>query len=165
MKTLVAATAALLLSAQPAFAQAQQAQCIPRADAARMATALVPSLIDSAAASCRAHLPPAAFLGAGSRALSERLRTETASVRASAVAMVLQLTGQTLAQGVDQETMIGTFAAGLTQGLDAPQCRGASEMLEALAPLPTANVAQAIGAALGLAMANAGEDGPPICRE
>jgi hypothetical protein len=162
MKTLAAATAALLLSAQPAFAQGE---CIPRAQAAQMATALVPSLIDSAAASCRAHLPAGAFLGNGSAVLAERLRTDTAAVRASAVEMVLQLTGQTLAQGVDQETMIATFAGGLTEALDPAQCRGASELLEALAPLPTANVAQAIGAALGLAMAQSGEDGPPICRE
>jgi hypothetical protein len=158
-------TAAALILFTAQAASAQSARCIPRAQAAQMATALVPSLIDSAAASCRAHLPAGAFLGGGSSALSERLRSETASHRASAVAMVLQLTGQTLAQGVDQETMIGTFAAGLTHGLDAPQCRGASEMLEALSPLPTANVAQAIGAALGLALAQSGEDGPPICRE
>ena len=163
MKTLAAATAAaLILSAQPALAQSE---CIPRGEAARMATALVPSLIDSAAGSCRAHLPAGAFLGNGSSALAERLRADTAAVRANAVAMVLQLTGQTLAQGVDQETMITTFAAGLSGGLDAAQCRGASEMLEALAPLPTANVAQAIGAALGVAMAQSSDDGPPICRE
>jgi hypothetical protein len=160
MKTLAAA-AALLMSAQPAIAQDE---CIPRAQAAMMATALVPSVIEAAAASCRVHLPAAAFLGTGSRGLAERLRSETAASRASAVAMMLQLTGQSLAQGVDQETMIATFAAGLTQGLDAAQCRGASEMLEALAPLPTANVAKAIGAALGIAMAQSA-DGPPICRE
>lgn len=162
MKTLAAVTAALLLAAQPAFAQGQ---CIPRPQAAQMATALVPSLIESAAASCRPHLPAGAFLGSGSRALAERLRADTVASRASAVAMVLQLTGQSLAQGTDQETMIGTFAAGLTESLDAAQCRGASEMLEALAPLPTANVAKAIGAALGVAMAQSPDDGPPICRE
>jgi hypothetical protein len=79
--------------------------------------------------------------------------------------MVLELTGQTPQPGLDQDLMINTFAAGLTEGLDAAQCRGASEMLEALSPLPTANIAQALGAALGVAMAQAGEDGPPICRE
>lgn len=162
MKTIAAATALLLLAAQPALAQDQ---CIPRAQAAQMAVSLVPSLIDSAAGSCRTHLPAGAFLGNGSTALAERLRTDTASVRASAVAMVLQLTGQTPSPGLDQELMLRTFAAGLTAGLDPAQCRGASEMLEALAPLPTANVAQAIGAALGVAMAQSGEDGPPICRE
>ena len=154
--------ASLLFTAQAAAAQDE---CIPRPQAAQMATALVPSLIDAAATSCRAHLAAGAFLGNGSRALAERLRTDTAASRAGAVAMVLQLTGQSLAQGADQEVMITTFAAGLTEGLDAAQCRGASEMLEALAPLPTANVAQAIGAALGVAVAGSSEDAPPICRE
>jgi hypothetical protein len=79
--------------------------------------------------------------------------------------MVLELTGQTPQPGLDPNLMINTFASGLTGGLDAAQCRGASEMLEALAPLPTANISKAVGAALGVAMAQAGEDGPPICRE
>jgi len=162
MKTIAASTAALLLAAQPALAQGQ---CIPRAQAAQMAVSLTPALIDAAARSCTAHLPAGAFLGNGSRSLGARLTADTAAVRAGAVAMVLQLTGQTPQPGLDQNLMINTFAAGLTEGLDAAQCRGASEMLEALAPLPTANIAQAIGAALGVAMAQSGEDGPPICRE
>jgi hypothetical protein len=162
MKTLAAATAALLLSAQPALAQGQ---CVPRAEAARMAVALMPALIDAAATSCARHLPAGAYLGSGSRALAQRLAAETAAVRPAAVAMVLQLTGQSPAQNVDQEVMIRTFASGLTEGLGALQCRGASEMLEALAPLPTDNVAKAVSAALGVAMGAAGEDGPPICRE
>lgn len=164
MITRSAAAAAFLslLGAQPALAQGQ---CVPRAQAAQMAVALMPSLIDAAAQACAARLPAGAYLGSGSRALSERLRTETAAVRPGAVAMVLQMTGQTPSPGLDQELMLRTFAAGLTEGLDAAQCRGASEMLEALSPLPTANVARAVGAALGVAMAQAGEDGPPICRE
>ena len=163
MKTLVAAaTAALFLSAQPALAQSR---CIPRAEAARMAVALTPALIDAAARSCASRLPAGAFLGGGSRALSTRLATETASVRPAAVAMVLEMTGQRARTGLSPDLMINTFASGLTASLDAAQCRGVSEMLEALSPLPTDNVAKAVGAALGVAMANAGEDGPPICRE
>lgn len=162
MKSIAAAAAALLLSAQPAFAQGQ---CIPRARAAQMAVSLTPALIDAAARSCAPHLPAGAFLGNGSRALSQRLTADSAAHRAGAVSMVLELTGQTPQPGLDQDLMINTFAAGLTEGLDAAQCRGASEMLEALSPLPTENVAKALGAALGVAMAQAGEDGPPICRE
>ncbi|HEX8194040.1 MAG TPA: hypothetical protein VF552_14185 [Allosphingosinicella sp.] len=162
MKIFAAAAAALLLSAQPALAQGQ---CIPRARAAQMAVSLAPALIDAAARSCASHLPAGAFLGGGSRALSQRLTAETAAARPGAVAMVLELTGQTPQPGLDPNLMINTFASGLTASLDAAQCRGASEMLEALAPLPTANFAQAVGAALGIAMARAGEDGPPICRE
>jgi putative NIF3 family GTP cyclohydrolase 1 type 2 len=156
------AAAALLLGAQGA---ATQPECLPRAQAAQMAVSLVPALIESAARACAAHLPAGAFLGSGSQALAERLGADTAAVRANAVAMILGLTGQAPAPGLDQGMMIRTFADGLTEGLDAAQCRGASEMLEAMAPLPTANIAQAVSAALGVAMARAGEDGPPICRE
>ena len=163
MKLPAAIAALAFVSAQPAIAQ--QPQCLPRAQAAQMAVSLMPALMDSAARSCAAHLPTGAFLGNGSRALSQRLTAETAAHRAGAVAMVLELTGQTPQPGLDQNLMINTFADGLTGSLDAAKCRGASEMLEALAPLPTPNIAQAVSAALGVAMAQAGEDGPPICRE
>jgi hypothetical protein len=156
------AAALFLFSSQSAAAQAQ---CIPRAQAAQMAVSLAPALIDAAARSCAPHLPAGAYLGGGSRVLTQRLTAETAAARPGAVAMVLELTGQTPQPGLDPNLMINTFASGLTGGLDAAQCRGASEMLEALAPLPTANIAKAVGAALGVAMAQAGEDGPPICRE
>jgi hypothetical protein len=156
------AAALFLLSSQSAAAQLQ---CIPRARAAEMAVSLAPALIDAAARSCAQHLPAGAFLGNGSRALTQRLTAETAAARPGAVAMVLELTGQAPQPGLDPSLMINTFASGLTGSLDAAGCRGASEMLEALAPLPTANIAKAVGAALGVAMAQAGEDGPPICRE
>lgn len=161
---LAGSTGALaLLAAQPAFAQSR---CIPRAAAAEMAVSLVPALIDSAATACAAHLPPGAYLGAGSRALAERLRTDTAAVRPAAVAMVLSLTGQPEpAPGADQDRMVQTLVEGFTASLDPAQCRGTSEMLEALSPLPTANVSRAVAAALGVALASSGEDGPPICRE
>ena len=162
MNIIAAAAALFLLSGQGAAAQSR---CIPRAQAAQMAVSLAPALIDAAARSCAPHLRPGAFLGGGSRARSQRLTAESAAHRAGAVAMVLELTGQTPQPGLDPNLMINTFASGLTGSLDAAQCRGASEMLEALAPLPTPNIAKAVGAALGVAMAQAGEDGPPICRE
>jgi hypothetical protein len=162
MKSFAAVAALAALSAQPAFAQER---CVPRAQAAQMAVSLMPALIESAGRACAAHLPRGAYLGAGSSALAERLRADTASVRPAAVAMVLELTGQTPSPGLDQDLMIRTFADGIAGSLDAAQCRGASEMLEALSPLPTPNVVKAVGAALGVAMAQAGEDGPPICRE
>ena len=159
-------TAAALILFSGGAATAQASQCIPRAAAAQMAVSLVPALIDSAASSCAPHLPQGAYLGAGSRALAERLRADTAAVRPSAVAMVLSLTGQPeAAPGADQDRMIRTLVEGFTASLDAAQCRGTSEMLEALSPLPTANVSRAVAAALGVALASSGEDGPPICRE
>jgi len=159
-------TAGALIFFSVQTASAQTARCIPRAAAAEMAVSLVPALIDSAAAACAPHLPPGAYLGGGSRALAERLRADTAAVRPAAVAMVLSLTGQPeAAPGADQDLMVQTLVEGFTASLDPAQCRGTSEMLEALSPLPTANVSRAVAAALGVALASSGEDGPPICRE
>ena len=160
------AAAALLLAAQGAVAQQPPQQCLPRAQAAQMAVALVPSLIDSLGRACTSHLPAGAFLGNGSRTLAERLRTDTAAVRAAAVTTLLSMTGQAeAAPGQSPEQMINVLTESFTAGIDAPNCRGASELLEALSPLPTANVAQAFSAVLGVAMTRAGQDGPPICRE
>ncbi|HEX8655554.1 MAG TPA: hypothetical protein VF693_10070 [Allosphingosinicella sp.] len=157
------AAAVLLLAGQgPAAAE----QCLPRARAGQLAVALLPSLIDAADRLCARHLPPNSYLGNGSRALSQRLRAETAGDRTAAAEAMLGLTGQDPStQRQDPDTMIDVMSAGLAASLDAAQCRGASEMLEALAPLPTPNIAQAFSAALGVAVAQSGEDGPPICRE
>ena len=161
MKT-VAAVLLLLLGQGAASAQS----CLPRAQAGRMAVALVPSLIDAAARHCRAHLPAGAFLGNGSSALAERIGRETAPMRSAAAAAVLDLTGQAVpAPGQDTGPMIDTLAANLAASLDAPKCRAASELLEALAPLPTANIGQAFAAVLGAAATEAGEDAPAICAE
>ncbi|HEX8364768.1 MAG TPA: hypothetical protein VF603_05730 [Allosphingosinicella sp.] len=161
MKTLVAAL--LLLAGQ---APAQQERCISPAEAGRIATALLPSVIESLARQCTAHLPANAFLGDRSRLLAERIRSETADVRPSAVATMMSITGQDVAViGDNSDQMIAVLAASMTSDVTAVQCRGANDLIEALAPLPTANFAQAFGAVLGVAAAEAGEDAPPICRE
>ncbi|HYG29931.1 MAG TPA: hypothetical protein VD887_06935 [Allosphingosinicella sp.] len=157
------AAAALLLAVPPAEAQED---CLPPARAGQLAVAMLPSLIEAAARQCAASLPAGAYLGNGARTLSNRLRAETVADRAAAVDTMLGLMGQAERapdQGPDQ--MIDVLSAGLVASLDAPRCRAASELLEALAPLPTANMGRAFAAALGLAAAEAGEDAPPICRE
>jgi hypothetical protein len=156
------AAAALLVSAQP---PATQPQCIPPQAAGQMVTALLPTIIDTLARQCSAHLPAGAFLGERSHALAERMRAETASIRGPAVAAILEMTGQDAARaGQDAEQPIRVLAESMTGDVDPLRCRSASELVEALAPLPTANFAQAVGAVLAFVAAEAGEDGPPICR-
>ncbi|MEA3015655.1 MAG: hypothetical protein QOI38_377 [Sphingomonadales bacterium] len=157
------AAAALLIAGQ---AGAAQEECLPRARAGQLAVAMLPSLIDAAARQCGPGLPAGAYLGGGAGTLSQRLRNETAADRAAAVRTMAALTGQVEpAPGQDPDRMIDVLSAGLAASLDAPRCRAASDLLEALAPLPASNIAQAFAAALGLAAAEAGEDAPPICRE
>jgi hypothetical protein len=156
-------TAALLLFSSQA-ATAQQA-CLPPAQAGGFAAALLPSMIESAARQCAQHLPEAAFLRSGSHALAERLRAETAQDRAAAAAAILAMTGQAApADGQDPDRMIDVLTAGFASSLDPAQCRGASDLFEALAPLPTANFGKAFGAILGV-MAAGSDEPSPICRQ
>lgn len=154
--------AALLLAVQAPGG----AECIPPRHAGQMAAALVPSLIDAVSARCAGQLPAGAFLGNGSRAMAERLRGETAAIRAQAVAGILEMSGQpATGEGQDPELLLATLAAGFAGSLDPAQCRSASDLLEGLSPLPAQNLGQMFGAMISVAAAMAGdEDGPPICR-
>jgi hypothetical protein len=161
---LIAAVAAAV-SIFSAEAQAQPPRCIPPQAGGQMVTSLLPTVIDSLARQCGAHLPAGAFLGDRSHALAERMRAETAAIRGPAVAAILEMTGQDPARpGQDPEQLIGVLADGIAGDVNPTRCRGASELIEALAPLPTANFAQAFGAVLAIVAAETGEDGPPICR-
>ena len=155
-------TSALFLLAQ---ANAAPQTCLPPALAGTHAAALLPSMIDAAARQCAAHLPQSAFLRSGAGALSQRLRADTAPDRAAAVQAILALTGQARPARVqDPDRMIDVLTAGFAAGLEPAQCRGASDLLEALAPLPTANFAKAFGAILGT-MAAGSDEPSPICTE
>jgi len=152
--------AALFLLAQ---ANPGQQACLPPALAGTHAAALLPSMIDSAARQCAAHLPEGAFLRSGGGALAQRLRAETAQDRAAAVRAILALTGQAApAPGLDTDRMIDVLTAGFASGLEPAQCRGASALLEALAPLPAPNFGKAFGAILGT-MAAGSDEPSPIC--
>jgi len=153
-------TAALLVLAQ---AGGGQQACIPPALAGAHAAALLPSMIDAAARHCAAHLPANAFLRSGAGALAQRLRAETAADRAAAVQTVIAITGQSRPMRVqDPDRMVDLLAAAYTASMEPAQCRGASDLLEALAPLPTANFARAFGAILGT-MAAGSDEPSPIC--
>jgi hypothetical protein len=152
-------TAALFLLAQ---ANAGQQTCLPPAEAGRHAAAILPSMIDAAARQCASHLPEGAFLRSGAGAIAQRLRAETtAGDRAAAVAAILALTGQAPASGQDPDRMIDVLTAGFASALEPAQCGGASDLLEALAPLPAANFGKAFGAILGTMAAES--EPSPIC--
>ena len=156
------AAAALLLAGQAGTAP----ECMPRAATGQIVVVLLPSVIDIVTERCSAHFAAGGFLGDGSRAMARRLRSETAAVRAIAVAGILQLSGQPAvpAEGQDPEEMINLVTGSMMPEMDASMCRSASDVLEALSPLPAANLAQMSGAIVAAYAARAGEgDAPAIC--
>lgn len=153
--------AALILGGQ---AQAAPEACLPRAMAGQMAVVLLPSVLATLETRCAAHVPAGSFIGAGTQAMAQRLRAETADIRPMAVAGILMLTGQPLGTG-DPEVMMNTVTSGMIPELDAAKCRNAGELAESMSPLPARNLAQMSGAIVALYAGAVGEGGeaPAIC--
>ena len=177
----LAAAALLLVQAPPA-----ERPCITHQEAADMAVALLPFLVDAATLRCRGRLAPDAFLNSGAAEWSARLRQDGAARRDSAFRGIAKLGGAAPPSGAGGETAFQFVAQMMTAGLTArirpEDCEQVDTIARSLAPLPTDNLANLIVAGLDLGMSrnaaaneeeeaddpdpDAGEEwaGPPICR-
>ncbi|HEX8525824.1 hypothetical protein [Allosphingosinicella sp.] len=156
------AAALLLLAAQPGTSP----ECMPRESTGQMVVVLLPSVIDVVTERCTPHARAGSFLGERSRAMAQRLRTETAAVRSAAVSGILRLSGQPAVpgEGQDPEVMINLVTASMMPEMDAQMCRSAGDVLEALSPLPASNLALMSAAIVAAYAARAGEDdAPAVC--
>jgi len=144
---------AALLAAQAAPAERP---CITHQEAADMAVAMLPYLVDAAALRCRAELAPDAFLNTGAAAWSARLRQDGAPRRDSAIRGLAKLGGAAPPPGVDGDVafqfVAQMMAASMTSNIRPANCAQADTIARSLEPLPTANVASLIVAGLDLAM-------------
>ena len=159
------AAAFLLLASQGA---SEPGQCLPRQAAGQMAAVLLPSAIEALGARCAAHLPASGFLATGGNAMAQRLRTETAAFRDRAMEGILEFAGQpgVIAPGQNPELMLALVTGSMIPELDAATCRSASELLEALSPLPADNIVRMSAALISVYAAHHAEDGAPaICPE
>ena len=175
---------AALLAAQAAPAERP---CITHQEAADMAVALLPFLLDSAAQRCRPHLASTAFLNNGVSAWSARLREEGAPRRESALRGIAKLGGTAPPTGEGGEAaflfVAQMMTAGMTGQIRPDDCPRIDVIAESLQPLPTENIARLIVAGLGLGMSRREAEsetpavstderddgaqeaaGPPICR-
>ena len=137
-------TAAAFILAAPAAAQAQQ-QCVTAQQVGDAAVVAAPILIDSVAGACKAHLPADAFLNTGAAELSARLRSE-GETRVDSALAVLRLLGGDDFPALDNKAIMLAALGGLAQLAIAKEikpesCPRFSGVIEALAPLPTDNIA------------------------
>ena len=162
--------ALLLAQVQPA-----PGTCVTREEAGDLAVAVIPHIVGGISERCRPHLQPGAFLVTRGPALRERLERDAVPRREAALRTVGKISGGAIPPGVRPETafeMIAQVAAaGLLENLDEGQCGDIDNLIAALEPLPTANLAQLTGAVLSLARVGeddgeegSGRGGPPICR-
>ncbi len=146
------AAALLLVQAAPA-----ERPCITHEEAGDMAVSLLPFMLDAAAVRCRPHLTEGAFLLTGAADWSARLRRDSVPRRASALRGIGKMGGATAPEGAGGEAAFDFLAqlvtGGLTQSLQPETCPQIDTIAQSLAPLPTDNSAQLVGAVLTLALA------------
>lgn len=159
----VAITALLLFQAG---APARPA-CVPREGIRDAAMVLAPHLLEAAAAKCRTHLPAGSFLATGSAQLVTRMKAESAGRAPSAAAAVRAVAGDKLPDIKDSEALMtmGAQMAGLAiaKDLKPEMCPEMSNLVEAMAPLPSENLGRALLSVLVLAKVGEKGDGPAIC--
>lgn len=141
--------AASLAAAMPAAAQAQAVSCIPPAEAQALLTSFLPDIIRSVEETCRPSLPADAFLIHSGGALAERYGAEAQRAWKMGRATAVKIGGgEDLFGKLDDETVRKVFGAGIsseiTKGLKASDCATVDRVLEALEPLPPANMSMLI---------------------
>jgi len=166
-----AAVAALL--ATPAMAQAQNsAGCLSQAEANALFVFALPEMLNSVDEKCAPHLPRSAFLVAQGPQLVARQRAATAANWPTAKAAFIKMATAEDTKGdtakimtkIPDETLRTLVVTGLgvavTSDIKPADCPKASRLVEALAPLPVANLATIVVETMGLA---GGKDKkPPI---
>jgi hypothetical protein len=151
-------SALLLTQAAPA-----ERPCITPQEAGDMAVALLPSLVDAATQRCRPHLAGDAFLLTGAVQWSAQLRRDAGPRRESAMRGIALISGSTAPPAAADNEATFEFVAAMLAGvlardIDPASCSDLDTIARSLAPLPSDNIAQLVGATLGLAMAHESDD-------
>lgn len=171
------ATAALaLLFAQATSAPAPR-PCITPDEAGAIAAVAFPEFVDAFSQRCSQHLPATAWLRTNGPGLVQRWRSEGAAQRETAFSAMRKMMPANAQAGraaaappppeVAMQGLIGGLTGALSIRLNAASCTELGRFVEALAPLPAANVAQLISAVMGFGVSvtpTAPEGAPPICR-
>lgn len=169
---LLAATsaAAQAPSPQPGFtrpaARAPSRPCLTPTEAKGLATFILPGLVEGLASRCRAALPRESFLRQRAAiGLSQRLRRDGEPSWPVARAAIEKLNGgDRLPNLLGDRFLMGvaeaTAADLVLRDLDKTDCGPANDLVEGLAPLPSASFSSVIAALIALGGDAAGDKGP-----
>lgn len=147
-------------------ASAAQRPCLIPAEAKGLATFVLPGLVDGLAQRCRGRLAGNAFLRQpAAETLSTRLRRDAASSWPVARGAIEKLNGERL-PGLFGERFLMKMAEPTAADLvlrefDKTDCGAANDLVESLAPLPSASFSNAIAAIIALG-ADAADDKAPL---
>jgi len=149
MNRLALALVALALPAQASAAAVEQS-CVTPAEGQALITSFLPDLIRTATNTCRTSLPADAFLVRSGSALADRYKTVADQAWKTTRPVLGKLVGKDMSvfSRLDDETVRKVFASGVAEKMEgtikAKDCATVSGVLEALEPLPPANMSKLI---------------------
>lgn len=164
-----AAAQAPALVPQPGFstpAPAGQRPCLTPIEAKGLATFVLPGLVDGLAQRCRGTLARTAFLRQpAAETLAQRLRQDVAPSWPVAKGAIEKLNGGGRLPGLFGERFImgmaeSTAADLVLRDLDKADCGAVNDLVEGLAPLPSAGFSNVIAALIALGGDEAGKTAP-----
>ena len=130
------------------------AQCVTRQQIADAAMTLTPYAVEAITEKCRTHVPATSFLATKGTALHDRLAAEGAGREASAAKVLVAIMGADVPPIKDSESLVkvmGSMVSGMMIAeLPVESCAEISGMMEALSPLPAANIGMLAASAAGL---------------
>ena len=144
---------------------ARQLPCLKPDEARGLATFVLPGLLDGLAQRCRGSLSRDAYLRQpAATLLSDRLRTDAAPSWPLARAGIEKLNGSRLPT-LFGERFVRSAAEGIAADLvlkdfDRTDCGAVDGLVSNLAPLPSANMSNAVAALIALGAGRVGDDAP-----
>lgn len=156
-------------TAKPGFSKptaSGQRPCLTPAEAKGLATFVLPGLVDNLAQRCRGTLTRAAFLRQpAAETLALRLRRDAASSWPVARGAIEKLNGERLPGLFGDRFLMNmaepTAADLVLRDFDKADCAAVNDLVESLAPLPSASFSSAIAALIALG-ADAADDKAPL---
>ena len=154
-----------LMTAQSANAAAAK-PCFSREDLSNVTLKMLPKVIDGAVDKCRSTLGASAYLTTAGPAFSRKIRADTADEDARLRAALERVSGKPLSP--DQiADMTKVFDDGVVQSIvddiKPASCAAIGDLVRAMAPLPTHQLGDLLGAIMILATSGKADPKFPLC--
>lgn len=136
--------------------------CLSRGEAGALFQVMLPAAVEAAAEKCGDTLPPDAFLRTAGAELAERLRSELQLSPGLLMSAFANFGNEEPPPGLSEQTLqmlSNDIAKGVVMvELKQKDCAAANDLIEAVAPLPSANFAKLMVGLVALAPTEATED-------
>jgi hypothetical protein len=146
---------AVALAATPGLTEANGIQCVTSEELAYLTQAAVPGILDGLVEKCSTTLPGDSFLLTRGAGLAERLRSETKIPPGKLVRAIKTISEAKVSDDISDATlemMVNDIGKSeVIKDIKPESCGAINDLVEAIAPLPAANLMKLVQSILDFA--------------